>query len=96
MTTSEKFDLEKWAKELCLLVPIVCPDHKGLASVEKSMRNCLIEGFQKAKELYEPQLEVIAEELKENLAKWDKPLLWLHEIHKSIEIVLGEHLIKKD
>ena len=46
-------------------------------------------GFHKA-------LEVIAEELKENVAKWDKPLLYLHEIHKSIEIVLDEHLIKKD
>lgn len=46
-------------------------------------------GFHKA-------FEVIAEELKENLAKWDKPLLYLHEIHKSIEIVLDEHLFKKD
>lgn len=62
MTTSEKFDLEKWAKELCLLVPIVCPDREGLASVERSMRNCLIEGFQKAKELYEPQLKQFAKE----------------------------------
>ncbi len=45
---------------------------------------------------YHKALEVIGEELKENLAKWDKPLLYLHEIHKSIEMVLNNHLIKKD
>ena len=42
-------------------------------------------GFHKAR-------EVIAEELKENLAKWDKPLLYLHEIHTSIKIAIAKQL----
>ena len=37
-------------------------------------------------------LEELELALKENLAKWDKPLLYLHEIHTSIKIVIAKRL----
>lgn len=37
-------------------------------------------------------LEELELALKENLAKWDKPLLYLHEIHTSIKIAIAKQL----
>ena len=79
----------------------VYPDKTDWQYAAQAVRHLMQENDElKAKLRTTPTTREVLEELevalKENLAKWDKPLLYLHEIHKSIEIVLNNHLIKKD